>query len=522
MNEPKPLLILGLDVGDAELISRWTSEGHLPAIASVMERGCWGTTGGPETIAEYGLSLSLFTGISRNKHGSYYQRQLKPGTYETVQIEPGDIDALPFWGQLKNHRVLTIDVPDTNPVPGLDGIQISNLATHHGATCPTQVEPEGAAKKVHQLFGPKLEIHFNPSPNPELAIKNVRKLHQRLEKKGKLLSQLLEQERFDLVTAFFSETDAGSHCCWKYRPDAIGSDKSVDAPELADGILRLYQAIDREMGKAMELMGHDANIMIISLYGMQDEYPISTLTESFCQQLGYHVLHQQKGTDDSGEPTASSSKKIKLDPISLARMVIPDSLRTAISRHLPRSMQEKLLSSGLRDGTQWSATTAFAISSISTGFIRVNLQGREPQGIVKPGTEYEELLARMEADFALLTDPKTGEPAIRRTARAVDLFGGGPPELLPDLFVEWEPGPRFLDRVKHPKAELIQPKPTHFFDSQEKLEGFFAAAGPDIQGRGDLGEVEVLDMAPTWLQLLGVAPSADMKGKIIKNMVERT
>ena len=152
----------------------------------------------------------------------------------------------------------------------------------------------------------------------------------------------------------------------------------------------------------------------------------------------------------------------------------------------------------------------------------MNLQGREPQGIVKPGTEYEELLARMEADFALLTDPKTGEPAIRRTARAVDLFGGGPPELLPDLFVEWEPGPRFLDRVKHPKAELIQPKPTHFFDSQEKLEGFFAAAGPDIQGRGDLGEVEVLDMAPTWLQLLGVAPSADMKGKIIKNMVERT
>ena len=64
MNEPKPLLILGLDVGDAELISRWTSEGHLPAIASVMERGCWGTTAGPETIAEYGLSLSLFTGIS--------------------------------------------------------------------------------------------------------------------------------------------------------------------------------------------------------------------------------------------------------------------------------------------------------------------------------------------------------------------------------------------------------------------------------------------------------------------------
>ncbi|MDG2385144.1 MAG: hypothetical protein P8N76_25965 [Pirellulaceae bacterium] len=471
-------------------------------------------------IAEYGLSLSLFCGISRKHHGSYFYRQLKPRTYETFQVKPGDVKALPFWSRLKNRRVLTIDVSDTNPVPGLDGIQISDLATHHGSICVPQIQPPGAEKSICKIFGPQLKIPFQPNPKVEAVIANVRKLNQRVEKKGRLLRMLLEEGNVDFVSAFFSETDAGSHYCWKYRADAIGVDKPVDVPELIGGILGLYQAIDREMGQAIELIGKDANVMIISLYGMRDEYLTSTLSEYFCRQLGYHVLLDQEATDQSAGTASSSAKKKKFYPISLARMIMPESLRTAISHHLPRSTQEKLLGSSLRDGTNWSCTTAFAIPSISTGFIRVNLQDREPQGIVKSGSEYQELLSRIEADFALLTDPKTGKPAVRRTARAVDLFGAGPPELLPDLFVEWKPGPRFLDRVKHPKTELVQPKPSHFFDSQEKLQGFFAAAGPDIQGQGDLGEVAVPDMAPTWLQRFGESPSADMTGEIISRMIE--
>lgn len=82
-----PLVILGFDVGDLDSIRRWAEEGYLPTIASIMKRGCWGRTTGPELVCSYSIWASMFSGVSRSQYGSYYFRQLKPGTYD-LQSEP--------------------------------------------------------------------------------------------------------------------------------------------------------------------------------------------------------------------------------------------------------------------------------------------------------------------------------------------------------------------------------------------------------------------------------------------------
>ncbi len=94
------LLIIGLDAGDPNFIKRWADEGYLPTIASIMKQGSWGLTSGPELISEHGVWVSLFSGISRGKHGYYYFRQLKPGTYDLESITGHDVDAPPFWSRL--------------------------------------------------------------------------------------------------------------------------------------------------------------------------------------------------------------------------------------------------------------------------------------------------------------------------------------------------------------------------------------------------------------------------------------
>ena len=85
---PPPLVIFGLDIGDADSIERWAREGHLPTIAGLMERGAWGRTGGPELLCEYGVALSMFSGTSRADHGHYYFRELVPGTYDIKEVRP--------------------------------------------------------------------------------------------------------------------------------------------------------------------------------------------------------------------------------------------------------------------------------------------------------------------------------------------------------------------------------------------------------------------------------------------------
>jgi len=85
-----PLVILGLDAGDSGFIQRWAEEGFLPTIASLMQKGCWGITGGADLITEHGIWVSLLTGLHRGQHGFYDFHQLKPGTYNLEDVTAHD------------------------------------------------------------------------------------------------------------------------------------------------------------------------------------------------------------------------------------------------------------------------------------------------------------------------------------------------------------------------------------------------------------------------------------------------
>ena len=70
-------------------------------------------------------------------------------------------------------------------------------------------------------------------------------------------------------------------------------------------------------------------------------------------------------------------------------------MRARISRRLPTRIQERLLADRFRADTDWQKTTAFAITALFTSFIRVNLRGREPRGVVAAGAEYNAVLDRL-------------------------------------------------------------------------------------------------------------------------------
>jgi predicted AlkP superfamily phosphohydrolase/phosphomutase len=279
-----------------------------------------------------------------------------------------------------------------------------------------------------------------------------------------------------------------------------GSPAVPGPPELTDGIRQLYAATDRAIGAILGRAREGTNVFVISSVGMKGQYPAAGLGEAFCRQLGY-----QASPAASGTPSRSV--------MATLRRTMPTGLRDRLSGLLPRSVQERLIGDKYEAATDWTRTEAFCIPSYYTTFLRVNLRGREPRGIVEPGAEYERLLQRIERDLAQLIDPVTSKPAVREVARATHLFGGGPPETLPDLFVEWAEATHFMERLEHPRAQLRQVPCEFHRDSDHSRYGFIAAAGPDIAGRGDVGELSPLDLVPTFLQLLGEARPASLPGR---------
>ncbi len=139
-------------------------------------------------------------------------------------------------------------------------------------------------------------------------------------------------------------------------------------------------------------------------------------------------------------------------------------------------------------------------------------RGREPQGIVGPA-DYETVLDA--ARGGSRTARRSGHRRARRsaTARTVDLYGGGPPESLPDLFVEMEPAGHFRPELVHPRARLTQLPPAYFRDSHHSPVGWLAAAAPSVAAGGELPPVDVLDLAPAFLALLGEPVPPELPGR---------
>ncbi len=84
------------------------------------------------------------------------------------------------------------------------------------------------------------------------------------------------------------------------------------------------------------------------------------------------------------------------------------------------------------ENVDWSKTRAYAMG---LGEIYINLAGRESQGVVKPGAEYQSLKRELRERLLAFTDVETGEKPVRRVIAREEIYRQFDPNMIPDLFV---------------------------------------------------------------------------------------
>ncbi|MGD8377326.1 MAG: alkaline phosphatase family protein [Acidobacteriota bacterium] len=94
--------------------------------------------------------------------------------------------------------------------------------------------------------------------------------------------------------------------------------------------------------------------------------------------------------------------------------------------------------------------------SLIPGRIYVNLEGREPAGIVPAGAAYEAVRARLEAALRELRGPE-GEPVVAAVHRREDLYTGAAAEAAPDLLVVPRDGFDLKGRFRSPSLFARSP-----------------------------------------------------------------
>lgn len=168
------------------------------------------------------------------------------------------------------------------------------------------------------------------------------------------------------------------------------------------------------------------------------------------------------------------------------------------------------------DDVDWSRSTAYSMGNF--GQIYINLEGREPQGIVSPGVEYEQLLEELTVRLKDLVDPVTGEAVIEHVFRREDVYKGPYAKDSPDLM--------FFTRDMQYKAmglsDFSSPRvfdPIYGTTGHHRMNGVMICQGNGVVREGaQLDGARIQDLAPTVLYVMGVPIPKAMDGEVLLDL----
>ncbi|MGH6913826.1 MAG: alkaline phosphatase family protein, partial [Geminicoccales bacterium] len=393
MTAPGKTLVIGLELGDGRLLYQWAEEGHLPTCARLIDAGAWGplaTTAGQLHVSAW---PSIYTGVGPGEHGVYFTFQPAPGIQGYQRFHEGLYGRPTFWRLLDaaGRRCTVFDAPYAHPEPGFAGTQVFDWGTWAHYLSPRSTPP-GALGDLESACGRYplgLEAHdlgFKPL-DPEGT---ERRLIDAVRHKAEATLWLMRQGDFDLFMTVFGETHVGAHYCWN--------------PNGNQDLMRaLYEELDRAIASLVEAAGPDAAVVVVSGDAVGPNHAGWHLLPEVLARLGYFASAETAPSDDAGARVTT-----RFDPVRAVRDLLPKDLRKNLARMLPTGLRDKLAQRVDTATIDWSRTRAYCLPTDLEGCIRINLEGREPEGQVAPGAEYEAACRDLEAALEELTLPGTG------------------------------------------------------------------------------------------------------------------
>jgi predicted AlkP superfamily phosphohydrolase/phosphomutase len=214
----------------------------------------------------------------------------------------------------------------------------------------------------------------------------LRQANMVLEERLTLFEQAFKDYDDGLLFFYFSSSDLQSHIFWWTSDDKHPIRSDEEAKKYFGHVKALYSKLDSEIGEIADRYGGRATIFVMSDHGFAN-FGRQFNLNSWLRDFGY------------------------LGP-----------------RECTSVMQN----------VDWSLTSAYGLG---INGLYLNLKGREPNGIVEPGEQQENLLTELTERLEGVMDVN-GEKVIRKVYRADQVYSGGATGLAPDLIVGYARGYR--------------------------------------------------------------------------------
>jgi predicted AlkP superfamily phosphohydrolase/phosphomutase len=420
------IAILQFDCVSLPHFHRFLDEGRLPAFEGLRARGQWLPLETPALQWEGATYFTLYSGKDVQDHGIYF-----PFLWSAAdqRVRPQDDYPIPeaVWERLakSGKRSLVIDPYEGKSPNAMKGKALCGWQFKHKVTLRRWSVPQGLDRQLEARFGgPSLveEVYGRPS------VPYLRRMRHRLlaapKRAADVVTALLAEERFDLVWVTLSSSHIAGH--WFLDPSRLPQDYArLGMKAEIDGTLAdAYAAVDQALSQILGSLPPEADLLVISPSSMAPSASRTHLLPGMLQAVLSGSGVKKPAT------TAGGSVLWRL------RAALPADLRAWVARALPDYWAMELTARLEMRGVDWAKTRAFMVPSGDCGYIRLNLSGRERDGIVDP-KDADQVLNAIASGLLTFRDPDGG-PAVKK----VELVSSSSEKRnvshpFPDLVVHW-------------------------------------------------------------------------------------
>ena len=355
-------------------------------------------------------------------------------------------------------RSIVIGVPGTYPPKPLNGTMVTDFLTPD-MSCEYTHPPE-FKQEIERVVGEYiLDVRDFRSGNKEKILADI---YEMTRKRFQLARHLLAKNDWDYFIMVEMGTDRIHHALWDNMDPAHRFYEPGNKFENA--IHDYYKEVDREIGELLKFADENTDVLVVSDHGAKRMDGGICVNEWLMAQ-GYLTLKEQP-------QTAVPLSKVKID---------------------------------------WARTKAWGDGGYYAR-VFLNVAGREPQGTIAP-EDYEKVRDELIAGLKSIPDENGRDIGTRVLPPGGALQGGAWRRTGSDRIFRRS----LLALSRHGRrrkaAYFRERHRTRRRESRGKRHFFLRPAGGGTDGPRRLDGAQIVDVAPTILQLLGLPVPIDMEGK---------
>jgi predicted AlkP superfamily phosphohydrolase/phosphomutase len=435
-------VFIGLDGTPFTFMQRLIAEGRAPHAARLVQQGSLLRMDSVWPWVSSVAWSTMMTGVNPAKHNIFGFIDRDPKTYKQFIPTSSNMRAKTLWEMLSDAGKRVIVVNVPVTYPPRPVNGIL-VGCFLSPSLEKAVYPPSYLPTLQSLGYVVDADPWKARESKEMALLEV---NAALDARIRTLFHLVEHEEWDYLHVHVMETDRLHHFLWQQMEEGH--------PSYAPAFYAFYQRIDDMLGQLAAKLDDDTTLLWMSDHGFctikQEVHVNRWLMEQGWLKLRNTPPDRNKGLDE-------------IDPSSVAY-------------------------------------------SLDPGRVVIRLRGREKEGCVAPGAEYEALRSEIAAASLRLRDPDSSEPIFQAAFRREDLYHGPYLEQAADLILApydgYDPkGALYKEALTFKGDELVG---MHTFDDAMLYVG--ARSVPPSR-------FSVLNVLPTILELLGVPLPPELDGR---------